>query len=32
MGKWRPKYAPIMRKVGYNFRVIKSIDFVTITR
>lgn len=25
--KWRPKYAPIMRKVGYYFRVMKSIDY-----
>ncbi len=25
--KWRPKYAPIMRKTGYLFRIMKNIDF-----
>lgn len=25
--KWRPRYAPIMRKVGYLLRVMKAIEF-----
>lgn len=25
--KWRPKYAPVTRKSGYYYRIIKTIDF-----
>lgn len=25
--KWRPKYAPIMRKTNYYFRIMRTIDF-----